>query len=151
MRPTDAAGIAPKYWRGLDHRDGYSLWTKTRTRWLTLASGSGPTRDSRIEHAGFEELAAVAAPWLGERRLAGILFDLGVSSPQLDVPERGFSFAHDGPLDMRMNRAHGPTAAEWLANVSQHGARRRAVPLRRGAARAADRGRDRARARDASR
>jgi 16S rRNA (cytosine1402-N4)-methyltransferase len=72
-----------------------------------------------IEHAGFEELASVAAPWLGRRRLAGILFDLGVSSPQLDVPERGFSFAHDGPLDMRMNQAHGPTAAEWLAAVSQ--------------------------------
>jgi 16S rRNA (cytosine1402-N4)-methyltransferase len=72
-----------------------------------------------IEHAGFEELATVAADWLGERRLAGILFDLGVSSPQLDVPERGFSFAHDGPLDMRMNRAYGPTAAEWLAAVSQ--------------------------------
>lgn len=72
-----------------------------------------------IEHAGFEELAAVAAHWLAERRVAGILFDLGVSSPQLDVPERGFSFAHDGPLDMRMNRAHGSTAAEWLATVSQ--------------------------------
>ena len=72
-----------------------------------------------IEHAGFEELATVAASWLGVRRLAGILFDLGVSSPQLDVPGRGFSFAHDGPLDMRMNRTHGPTAAEWLAAVSQ--------------------------------
>jgi 16S rRNA (cytosine1402-N4)-methyltransferase len=71
------------------------------------------------EHAGFEDLAAVAAPWLGERRLAGVLFDLGVSSPQLDVADRGFSFAHDGPLDMRMNRTHGPTAAEWLAAVSE--------------------------------
>jgi 16S rRNA (cytosine1402-N4)-methyltransferase len=77
--------------------------------------------DSRFtaEHAGFEDLAAVAAPWLGERRLAGVLFDLGVSSPQLDVADRGFSFAHDGPLDMRMNRTHGPTAAEWLAAVSE--------------------------------
>jgi 16S rRNA (cytosine1402-N4)-methyltransferase len=73
----------------------------------------------RIEHAGFEDLAVVAAPWLGERRVAGLLFDLGVSSPQLDEPERGFSFAHDGPLDMRMNRGHGPTAEEWLAHVSQ--------------------------------
>jgi 16S rRNA (cytosine1402-N4)-methyltransferase len=71
----------------------------------------------RVEHAGFEDLAAVAAPWAG--RAAGILFDLGVSSPQLDEPSRGFSFAHDGPLDMRMNRAHGPTAAEWLAAVSE--------------------------------
>ena len=48
-----------------------------------------------------------------------MLFDLGVSSPQLDTPARGFSFAHDGPLDMRMNTTVGPTAAEWLATVSQ--------------------------------
>jgi 16S rRNA (cytosine1402-N4)-methyltransferase len=47
------------------------------------------------------------------------LFDLGVSSPQLDQPARGFSFANDGPLDMRMNTAVGATAAEWLASVSQ--------------------------------
>ena len=67
----------------------------------------------------FEDLAAVATPWLETGLAAGILFDLGVSSPQLDAPERGFSFAHDGPLDMRMNRAHGPTAAEWLASVPQ--------------------------------
>jgi len=73
----------------------------------------------RIEHAGFEDLAVVAQPWLGASRLAGILFDLGVSSPQLDEPTRGFSFAHDGPLDMRMNRTLGPTAAEWLADVPQ--------------------------------
>jgi len=72
-----------------------------------------------IRHAGFEDLAAVIAPWLAGRTLAGVLFDLGVSSPQLTVAERGFSFAHDGPLDMRMNTSTGPTAAEWLASVPQ--------------------------------
>lgn len=73
----------------------------------------------RPEHAGFEDLAAVAGPWLGGRRLDGILFDLGVSSPQLDEPARGFSFAQEAPLDMRMNRTQGQTAAEWLATVPQ--------------------------------
>jgi len=72
-----------------------------------------------IAHAGFEDLREVVEPWLGGHALAGILFDLGVSSPQLDLAARGFSFAQDGPLDMRMNTTRGSTAADWLASVSQ--------------------------------
>lgn len=62
--------------------------------------------------------AAAAERGLGGR-IAGILMDLGVSSAQLDDPRRGFSFRHDGPLDMRMDPAAGESAAEWLGRVSE--------------------------------
>jgi len=68
-----------------------------------------------IEHTGFADLKAVAEKHQVMNKVDGVLLDLGVSSPQLDEAERGFSFMKDGPLDMRMDTSKGQTAAQWLA------------------------------------
>jgi 16S rRNA (cytosine1402-N4)-methyltransferase len=77
-------------------------------------------RDPRftILHGSFSELAEVLSAQ-GVDRVDGILLDLGMSSPQLESPHRGFSFRRDAPLDMRMDTTRGSTAAEWLATANE--------------------------------
>lgn len=67
-----------------------------------------------ISHASFTDLAEVVDAHGLSGGVDGMLLDLGVSSPQIDDAERGFSFMQDGPLDMRMDRSRGQSAAEWL-------------------------------------
>ena len=86
-----------------------------------------------IRHAGFRELGELPAA-----SVAGVLMDLGISSPQIDNPARGFSFRGDGPLDMRMDTTRGETVASWLAHaeavqiaevIRDYGEERFAVPI----------------------
>ena len=77
-------------------------------------------RDARMTlvHGRFAELGSILQAQ-SARAVDGVLFDLGVSSPQLDDPARGFSFRFDAPLDMRMDTTSGMSAADWLARATE--------------------------------
>jgi 16S rRNA (cytosine1402-N4)-methyltransferase len=87
---------------------------------LAAVSVGKTWRDERFQivHSSFARLTEVLSK-RGVKTVDGILLDLGVSSPQLDDAERGFSFRFDAPLDMRMDVSTGITAAQWLARVDE--------------------------------
>ncbi|HRI17376.1 MAG TPA: 16S rRNA (cytosine(1402)-N(4))-methyltransferase RsmH [Burkholderiaceae bacterium] len=102
-------------------------------------AAAGALADARVQirHARFAEMADALAS-LGVTQVHGVLLDLGVSSPQIDNPARGFSFRFDGPLDMRMDPTRGESAAQFLARADErqiaevirdYGEERFAVPI----------------------
>jgi 16S rRNA (cytosine1402-N4)-methyltransferase len=98
------AASSPTGWIYGCDRDGVALEV-ARTRLNEKFAGR-----FELRRGNFAELA----DWIGENSCDGVLLDLGVSSPQLDTAERGFSFQQDGPLDMRMDDRQGLTAAELV-------------------------------------
>lgn len=89
---------------------------RARVRLLAMTLDD-PSRLS-FAHSNFGDLSSVALEH-GFERVDGVLFDFGLSSFQLDEPERGFAFRADGPLDMRMNATAGQTAADLLAAIDE--------------------------------
>ena len=73
----------------------------------------------KLKHSCFSQLENIVNSEGLAEKIDGILLDLGVSSPQLDTPERGFSFLRDGPLDMRMDSTTGVSAEQWLSTVDE--------------------------------
>lgn len=128
---TDAAGV---YVDGTYGRGGHSrlvlsclskqgrliAFDKDPDAIAHATQGATRVSDPRfaIEHASFAELGRVLAE-LGIAAVTGVLLDLGVSSPQIDNPQRGFSFRFDGPLDMRMDPTRGQSAAEFLEGAPE--------------------------------
>jgi len=100
--------------------DGRLLAVDKDPQAVAAASGAF-ANDNRFEivQGSFSELRRLIEARQQVGKTAGILLDLGVSSPQLDDPERGFSFSHDGPLDMRMDTGRGESAAQWIASVKE--------------------------------
>ncbi len=129
---VDALNIRPEgvYVDGTFGRGGHSRAILERLgpvgrlialdRDLAAVAVAQSVRDARftLVHSGFSAIGAQLNV-LGVARVDGVLLDIGISSPQIDEAERGFSFRFDGPLDMRMDQSRGQTAAEFLAAASE--------------------------------
>jgi 16S rRNA (cytosine1402-N4)-methyltransferase len=104
------------------------MWTQLGTNGRLIAFDKDPAamaagqswQDTRFEiiHSSFAQMAEAVFS-RGLTQVSGVLMDLGVSSPQLDDAERGFSFRFDAPLDMRMDTTRGLSAAAWLADADE--------------------------------
>jgi len=86
--------------------------------WEAAESLSGDSRFTFVRERFSRMAEAIRQHW-PENGVDGVLLDLGVSSPQLDEPSRGFSFQHDGPLDMRMDPAAGAPVSDWLNKADE--------------------------------
>lgn len=97
------------------------LFVMDRDTQAVAAAAQEFTGEERVTvvHTAFSKLGELGQKHRLDDQVDGILFDLGVSSTQLDDPDRGFSFLADGPLDMRMDLSCGVTAAAWLQHVSE--------------------------------
>ncbi len=122
----DGAYVDATFGRG-GHSEAILTRLSHRGRLIAFDRDAQAVTEARARFAGDERMTIAHAPFstLGDvvgkqqltGRIDGILFDLGVSSPQLDDPARGFSFRHDAPLDMRMDTTRGESAAQWLARA----------------------------------
>lgn len=127
---TDADGF---YVDGTFGRGGHSaeLLSKVSKNGIVLAIDKDPQaiksgrerfkQDSRLRlvHGSFADMSNFVDDQAHMGKVSGVLLDLGVSSPQLDEADRGFSFMRDGPLDMRMDTSAGLSAAEWIASAEE--------------------------------
>ncbi len=124
--PADGVFVDATYGRG-GHSDALLKRLGAQARLLVIdkdpqaiaVAQAQALNDPRIVciHGGFGDLRELLQAH-DVQQVDGVMMDLGVSSPQLDQAERGFSFMRDGPLDMRMDTSQGETAAQWLATAS---------------------------------
>ncbi len=122
---TDGVYVDGTYGRG-GHSRALLQRLSSRARVVAIdrdpaaVAAAAATPDARfsIHHTSFAQMTETLTA-LGIENVDGVLLDLGVSSPQIDDPERGFSFRHDGPLDMRMDPSRGESAAEFLERADQ--------------------------------